>query len=171
MFLDKIHLKLCIATKVPQKPPFWDKFDGYSLWTAITWTPKTWILFLLWDHSPLPGLGNKHWKCSKSPFLDRTMRESCHTKWYFRSFFDETVSLFWFSLFLLQLTGFWLISFKLHWCALVTGDKTLLDEWNFEDILEYRDGDGWKKVGAMKNERNYHGISVIKYEDFKDYCN
>ena len=79
------------------------------------------------------------------------MRESCHTKWYFRSFFDETVSLFWFSL--------------------VTGDKTLLDEWNFEDILEYRDGDGWKKVGAMKNERNYHGISVIKYEDFKDYCN
>ena len=30
-----------------------------------------------------------------------------------------------------------------------------------EDILEYRDGDGWSKVGTMKN-----ALSLVKYEDF-----
>ena len=38
--------------------------------------------------------------------------QSIPTKWYFWAFFFETVSLFWFSLFLLSLSGFWLFSFK-----------------------------------------------------------
>ena len=40
-----------------------------------------------------------------------------------------------------------------------------------EDILEYRDGEGWRKVGAMKNVRSAHAVSLVKYEDFKDSCN
>ena len=40
-----------------------------------------------------------------------------------------------------------------------------------EDILEYRDGDGWRKVGAMKNGRAYHALSLVKYKDIHNYCN
>ena len=40
-----------------------------------------------------------------------------------------------------------------------------------KDILEYREGEGWKKVGVMKNGRKYHATSLVKYQDFKNYCN
>ena len=50
---------------------------------------------------PLPGLGARHWKCSKSPFLARVIRVQSCSKWYFGAIFDKTVLLFWFSLFLL----------------------------------------------------------------------
>ena len=41
------------------------------------------------------------------------------------------------------------------------------------DILEYRPGDGddWRKLGTMNNYRHFHGLSHVKYEDFKDKCN
>ena len=42
---------------------------------------------------------------------------------------------------------------------------------NRKDILEYREGDGWKKVGAMKKGKSDHAILPVKYGDFKDYCN
>jgi len=38
------------------------------------------------------------------------------------------------------------------------------------DILEYRDGDNWRKVGSMKNGRGYHALSRVNYNDFSDYC-
>ena len=40
-----------------------------------------------------------------------------------------------------------------------------------DDILEYKDGDGWKKVGTMKKGRVHSGVSNVRYEEFKDYCN
>ena len=39
------------------------------------------------------------------------------------------------------------------------------------DILEYRDGDGWRKIGTMKDGRSSHGTSVIEFKDFERYCN
>ena len=51
---------------------------------------------------PLPGLGDGHRNCPKSPSLARVIIfQSIDTKWHFRATFYETVSLFWFSLFLL----------------------------------------------------------------------
>ena len=38
-----------------------------------------------------------------------------------------------------------------------------------KDILELIDGDGWSKVGTMKNARIMHALSSIKYDEFKDY--
>ena len=38
------------------------------------------------------------------------------------------------------------------------------------NILEYTDDDGWRKIGKMKNARNYHGTSLIEFENFKEYC-
>ena len=53
--------------------------------------------------------------------------------------------------------------------ALVTGG---LDENDLrEDILEYRNDDGWRKVGAMKNGRRYLSTSFIAYDQIKDKCN
>ena len=40
-----------------------------------------------------------------------------------------------------------------------------------EDILEYRDGDGWSKIGVMREARAYHGTSVIEFKDFERFCN
>ena len=61
---------------------------------------------------------------------------------------------------------------RLHHTALacVTGGSFGFSD-NSEDILEYRDRDGWKKLGAMKNARHHSAVSNVKYEDFKDYCN
>ena len=39
-----------------------------------------------------------------------------------------------------------------------------------DEILEYRDDNGWRKVGAMMMRRNYHAVSLVKYEDFMDKC-
>ena len=39
------------------------------------------------------------------------------------------------------------------------------------DILEYRDGDGWSKIGTMREARSLHGTSVIEFKDFERYCN
>ena len=51
---------------------------------------------------PLPGLGDGHRNCPKSPSLARVISfQSIDTKWHFRATFYETESLFWFSLFLL----------------------------------------------------------------------
>ena len=41
----------------------------------------------------------------------------------------------------------------------------------YDDILEYRDGDGWSKIGKMRDRRDYHGTSVIEFKDFEQYCN
>ena len=38
------------------------------------------------------------------------------------------------------------------------------------DILEYKDGDNWRKVGSMKNKRYFHAISRVNFNDFSDYC-
>ena len=39
-----------------------------------------------------------------------------------------------------------------------------------DDILEYRDDDGWRKIGTMKNKRQKHGTSVVEFKDFERYC-
>ena len=39
-----------------------------------------------------------------------------------------------------------------------------------EDILEYRDNDGWRKVGTMKKGRQFHATSLIAYDQIKDTC-
>ena len=61
---------------------------------------------------PLPGLGDGHINCPQSPFLARVISvQSIDTKWFW-AFFYGTASLFWFSLVLLPLSGFWPFSFK-----------------------------------------------------------
>ena len=40
-----------------------------------------------------------------------------------------------------------------------------------KDILEYKEGDGWRKEGEMKNGRDTFAVSNVKYEDFHAYCN
>ena len=40
----------------------------------------------------------------------------------------------------------------------------------YDDILEYKVGDGWKEVGTMTKARGYHGLSVVSINDFP-YCN
>ena len=40
-----------------------------------------------------------------------------------------------------------------------------------KDILEYRDGNGWRKVGSLKNARSYHALSHVKYMEIHNYCN
>ena len=42
------------------------------------------------------------------------------------------------------------------------------------EILEYTRYNGytdWRKVGALKTSRSYHGISLVNFKDFDDYCN
>ena len=38
------------------------------------------------------------------------------------------------------------------------------------DILEFRDDDGWRKVGAMKRRRDSPVTSVVNYDQMKDKC-
>ena len=40
-----------------------------------------------------------------------------------------------------------------------------------KDILEYKDGGGWKKVGELQNGRRYHALSPVNFNDFANYCN
>ena len=40
---------------------------------------------------------------------------------------------------------------------------------NRNEILEYKDG-RWDKIGTMNNAREYHGVSLINFNDFSDYC-
>ena len=55
----------------------------------------------------------------------------------------------------------------------VTGGHT--GGWNVDskkaDILEYRDGDGWRNIGAMRDARVNHATSLIDFKDVEDYCN
>ena len=39
------------------------------------------------------------------------------------------------------------------------------------DILEYRDGEGWRKLGAMKSVRSDHATSVVAFDQMKNHCN
>ena len=55
----------------------------------------------------------RHWKCLKSPFQAWLIRvQSSDTKGDFWAIFGWTSSFYWFSLFLLPLSRFWLIPFK-----------------------------------------------------------
>ena len=45
------------------------------------------------------------------------------------------------------------------------------NQYHNDDILEYRYEDGWRKVRRMKNRRSYHALSLVNYDDFKEYCN
>ena len=40
-----------------------------------------------------------------------------------------------------------------------------------DDILEFTDGDGWSKIGTMRDARTAHRTSVIEFKDFEGYCN
>ena len=44
------------------------------------------------------------------------------------------------------------------------------DRGRRKDILEYRYGYGWIKVGTMMNVRSHHATSLVDFEDFADYC-
>ena len=39
-----------------------------------------------------------------------------------------------------------------------------------DDILEFTDGDGWRKIGTMRDARGSHGTSVVEFKDFERYC-
>ena len=63
----------------------------------------------------------------------------------------------------------WIWLYLLHY-TVTGGSYDIGKDDNSEEILEYIGEDGWRKVGVMKNGRSYHGISLVKYEDFEDYC-
>ena len=44
-------------------------------------------------------------------------------------------------------------------------------DYRYDDILEYRNGDSWSKIGTMRDARRYHGTSVIIFKDLERYCN
>ena len=91
------------------------------------------------------------------------------------SLFYKTASLFWFSLFFLPLSGFWPFSFSLKLLLHIHNLQNVTGGYDgdnyYEDILEYKDGGGWRKVGEMQNGRNYHGLSPVNFNDFANYCN
>merc|ERR1712110_162339 len=39
------------------------------------------------------------------------------------------------------------------------------------DILEYGDGEGWSKIGTMRDARSSHATSIIEFNEFEEYCN
>ena len=39
-----------------------------------------------------------------------------------------------------------------------------------DDILEYKDGDSWRKLGDMNKRRSFHGLGVVSIADFPN-CN
>ena len=62
----------------------------------------------------LPADDFRHWKCLESPFQAWLIRvQSSDTIWYFWAIFCRTSSFYWFSLFSLPLSRFWMISFGL----------------------------------------------------------
>lgn len=45
------------------------------------------------------------------------------------------------------------------------------DRNEYADILEYSDEEGkWTRVGEMSEKRNFHAVSIIDFNKFKDYC-
>ena len=57
--------------------------------------------------------------------------------------------------------------------AHVTGGTIKKGDYEYEnsaDVLEFTDGDGWSKLGAMRDARRYHGTSVVEFKDFGIYC-
>ena len=95
-------------------PHFSFSFDGYPLWQASLMARRGAI-----DPGPFstarefPADDFRHWKCLKSPFQAWLIRvQSSHTIWHFWAIFGRTSSFYWFSLFLLPLSRFWLIPFK-----------------------------------------------------------
>ena len=100
-------------------------FDGYPLWMTIAWVSGlqlSWILSygrLKMDsqRSNWPEFFSYGKTTSRAWWWPQKLArvisiQSIPTKWYFWAFFHKTVSLFWFSLFLLPLSGFWPFSFK-----------------------------------------------------------
>ena len=39
---------------------------------------------------------------------------------------------------------------------------------HMKDIMEFIEGEGWRKVGSMKSRKRFHATSLVKYKDFKD---
>jgi len=49
---------------------------------------------------------------------------------------------------------------------------TKLQDYNTAtDILEYTHGDGWRKIGTLRDGRGFHGTSLVEFKDFERYCN
>ena len=45
------------------------------------------------------------------------------------------------------------------------------DGSSLDTILEYDiNGDSYTQLGTMIQARNYHAISVVKYQDFSEWC-
>ena len=44
------------------------------------------------------------------------------------------------------------------------------DDDRSADILEYRDGEGWRDVGEMKSARALHATSVVAFDQIKNKC-
>ena len=38
-----------------------------------------------------------------------------------------------------------------------------------KDILEFVDGNSWRKVGTMKDVRYDHATSLVEFKDYEDY--
>ena len=42
---------------------------------------------------------------------------------------------------------------------------------DFDTILEYsQDTDEWKQVGSMKEAKRSHAVSVVRFQDYSEYC-
>ena len=98
---------------------------------------------------PLPGLGDGHINCPKSPFLARVISvQSIDTKWYFWAFFYGTASLFWFSVVLLPLSGFWPFSFKPRLASL---GGVITYNWLFKMETHWRTQHCWPTQSVRAN--------------------
>ena len=89
----------------------------------------------------LPGLGDGQRNCPKSPILAGVINvQSIDTKWHLRATFYETLSLFWFSLFLLPLSRFLPFSFIPPRASLGGGVKykNLSSKTKFKIYLVYQ---------------------------------
>ena len=59
--------------------------------------------------------------------------------------------------------------------ARVTGGRDEIFEYKDDEdetsdvILEFRDREGWSKLGSINNARDYHGVSIVNVNDFS-YC-
>ena len=49
-----------------------------------------------------------------------------------------------------------------------------MDDNDYEDhadILEYSESEeGWTTIGQMSTARSQHAVSIVDYDNFKDYC-
>ena len=119
LFLVQVHTKYLVLgfwifEKSHSVPELWPFENGLtkSVTKASNLGPNLWLPSLNGHNSdprgeidlnsfpmasPLPGLGDGHRKCPKSPFLARVISDqSIDTKWHFWVFFYKTASLFWF---------------------------------------------------------------------------